>query len=85
MPDAYGTIEEAQEKLKLNKDIMLQLAFIEKKRTLSSFEEIGLIDPQGDLEKTEKVINNMQSMKKVYPEALMKSNRPPKCIFIPNK
>jgi len=60
---------------------------IEKKNFLTSFEEIGYIDPtvNNGKTKTEKIINGMNINKNIYPDKLMVESRPPKCVFCPDK
>lgn len=71
---------------KFDFNIMLQQAFLDKKNFLQSFEELAFIDPTlpKGRDKTEKTIHAMALSKNVYPDKLMESLTPPKCVFVPN-
>lgn len=60
---------------------------LEKKNFIASFEEIGLFDPfvTNNRVKTEKKINEISLFKNIYPDKLMDEDRPPKCVFLPDK
>lgn len=64
---------------------MLHLVFLDKKNTIKSFEELGMIDPQGDSTKTKNVINNLSKQKKSYPEKLLNGDKAPRCVFVPDR
>ena len=64
-----------------------QMQMIDKKNLLTSFEEIGLFDPfiANNRQKTEKRIAELWVHKNVYPEKVMEDEKPPKCIFLPDR
>jgi hypothetical protein len=69
-------------------DIKLeQLASLDKVNFITSFEEIGLIDPfsKDGRKKTEKHIGAMGMNSLVYPDKLMTGPMPPKCVFVPDR
>lgn len=67
--------------------IFLEQVDIEKHNMLTSFEELGFIDPfaTNAKAKAEKHMAQLSINKNVYPDRLMDGPKPPKCIFVPDK